>query len=202
MKELIVLCADKKIEQTIDGLLGRPAALRIHTIRYDIKVHPNRDPGCFHHAHTFLRPLRSQYGHALVVFDRDWAGASNRSAEELAVALNARLKADWRTKAAAVVISPELEAWVWSDSPRVESELGWPTQKGKLRAWLEAKGLWDSDSPKPKDPKKAVEVAVREVRLPWAAAVCRGLASKVSIERCTDAAFQQFLAILRAWFGK
>jgi len=43
---------------------------------------------------------------------------------------------------------------------------------------------------------------VREVRRPWAAAVCRGLASKVSVERCTDAAFQKFLALLKDWFGK
>jgi hypothetical protein len=202
MKDLIVLCADKKIENTIDGLLCRPVALRIRQIGYDIKVHSGRDPGCFHHAHNFLRPLRLQYDHALVVFDRDWEGAPTQSAQALEDAANARLKSDWKGKAASVVISPELEAWVWSDSPHVESELGWPSRLGKLRVWLEKKELWAVGSPKPTDPKKAVEVAAREARLPWTAAVCRELATKVSVDRCTDAAFQRFVSILRVWFGK
>jgi hypothetical protein len=201
MKNLIVLCADKKIENTIDALLGRPAALRIRQINYDIKVHANRDPGCFHYAHSFLKPLRLQYDHALVVFDRDWDGAPSQSAEALEDAVNTKLKADWGDKAASVVISPELEAWVWSDSPHVESELGWPSRLGGLRRWLEGKGLWSTVADKPADPKKAVEAATREAKVPWTAAVCRGLASNVSVDRCTDGAFQKLKAILNVWFG-
>jgi len=202
MKDLIVLCADRKIENTLEGLLDRPASLRIRQISYDIKVHSGRDPGCFHHAHNFLKPLRLQYDHALVVFDRDWSGAPSQSAEALEKATNARLKADWKGKAASVVISPELEAWVWSDSPHVESELGWPSRLGNLRRWLETKGLWSAGSDKPADPKKAVEAATREARLPWTAAVCKSLAFKVSVERCSDGSFHKLLAILQNWFGE
>jgi len=202
MKDLIVLCADKKIENTIDGLLGRPAALSIRQISYDIKVHAGRDPGCFHHAHNFLRPLRLQYDHALVVFDRDWDGAPSQSADLLEETVNGKLRIDWGQKAGSVVISPELEAWVWSDSPHVESELGWPPRIGNLRRWLEGKGLWADGSDKPADPKKAVEAATREARLPWTAAVCKGLAGKVSVERCTDDAFHKLRAILNSWFGE
>lgn len=191
-----MLCADKMIENTIDGLLGRTAALRIRQINYDIKVHAHRDPGCFHHAHSFLRPLRLQYDYALVVFDRDWDGAPSQSAEALEAAANTRLKADWGDKAASVVISPELESWVWSDSPHVESELGWPSCFGDLRGWLEGKGLWSAGADKPADPKKAVEVATRKAKVPWTAAVGRGLAAKVSVERSTDGAFQKLKAIL------
>jgi len=146
--------------------------------------------------------LRLQYDHALVVFDRDWSGAPSQSAEVLEEATNARLKADWKGKAASVVISPELEVWVWSDSPHVESELGWPLRLGSLRRWLEIKGLWSVGSDKPADPKKAVETATREARLPWTAAVCKSLASKVSVERCTDGSFQKLLAILQNWFDE
>ena len=202
MKDLIVLCADKKIENTIDGLLGRPTALRIRQISYEIKVHSGRDPGCFHYAHSFLRPLLLQYDHALVIFDRDWDGAPTQSAQALEDATNARLRAGWGDKAASVVISPELEAWVWSDSPHVEFELGWPSHLGDLRGWLERKGFWSTGADKPSDPKKAIEAATREARLPWTAAVCRGLAGKVSVDRCTDSAFQKMKAILSSWFGE
>jgi hypothetical protein len=116
-------------------------------------------------------------------------------------AVNTKLKADWGDKAASVVISPELEAWVWSDSPHVESELGWPSRLGGLRGWLEEKGLWGTGAEKPAGPKKAVEAATREAKVPWTAAVCRGLASNVSVDRCTDGAFQKLKAILNGWFG-
>ena len=202
MKDLVVLCADKKIENTMEGLLSRPEALRTRQISYEIKVHSGRDPGCFHHGHNFLRPLRSQYGHALVVFDSDWSGAPSQSAEALEQAADARLRTDWGEKGASVVISPELEAWVWSDSPHVASELGWPSRLGNLRQWLEEKGLWDAGSAKPADPKKAVQAATREARTPWTSAICKSLASKVSVERCSDRSFQKLRSILENWFGE
>jgi hypothetical protein len=202
MTDLIVLCADKKIENTIIGLFGRPASLRIRQISYDIKVHSGRDPGCFHHAHNFLRPLRLQYDHALVIFDREWSGAPSQSAEALEEATDIRLRTDWGDKGASVVISPELEAWVWSDSPHVESELGWPPHLGNLRQWLEGKHLWDAGSAKPSDPKKAVQTATREARTPWTSAICKSLATKVSLDRCSDRSFQKLRSILENWFGE
>jgi hypothetical protein len=202
MRDLIVLCADKKIEHTIGGLLDRTAALRIRPITYDIKVHSGRDPGCFFHAHSFLRPLRVEYDHALVVFDQAWEGAPVQRSEDLERSLTERLRLDWSDKGACVVISPELEVWVWSDSPHVQKQLCWPARRGDLRLWLESRGFWVAGAPKPTDPKAAVETVVREVRVPWTAAMCRSLAAKVSTERCSDPAFRRFLEIIRNWFGK
>ncbi len=126
-RDLIVLVADKNTEFSIRGLLSkRSSALRIRPLVFDIFVHPQRDPGCLRLAHDFLRPHSSRYGHALVVLDRDGCGQEHRKKRtELEQQIEERLaQSGWSTgRAAAVVIEPELEAWVWSQSPHVEAGL-------------------------------------------------------------------------------
>ena len=200
MKDLIVLCADKKIEKTLEGLFGRTEALRIRTIGYEIKVHPQRDPGCYHQAAAFLKPLHSMFAHALVVFDREWEGSPSQDAKKLAQTVKSALFADWEERAGVVVIEPELEAWVWSDSPHVEEGLGWAKKGVRLRAWLESRGFWQQGQAKPSDPKAAVTAAVKEARIPWNSAVCKQLASKISVDRCTDDSFSKLRTLLSSWF--
>lgn len=65
-----------------------------------------------------------------------------------------------------VVIDPELEIWVWSASPHVEDVLGWKGSTPPLRSWLCNQGLWGDDRPKPQDPKRAMEGALYEKRIP------------------------------------
>jgi hypothetical protein len=202
MKGLVVLCADKKIEATIGALLQRAGSLKIRPVEFEIKVHPQRDPGCYHQAAAFLRPLRASFEHALVVFDKAWEGAPSQDAAELTGRVQEALAADWGDAGDVVVIDPELEVWVWSDSPHVETILGWKGRKPALREWLIDEGLWGGGSPKPENPKTAVERAVREVRARWTAAVCKRLAETVSVERCTDSSFGRLKGLLSKWFGQ
>ncbi len=200
MTDLIVLCADKKIEATIAGLLDRPEALRIRRVQFVINVHPQRDPGCYHQGAAFLRPLRSFFEHALIVFDRSWEGAPPEAVDGLTGDLEGRLSRTWGQAAGAVAIDPELEAWVWSDSPHVDAILGWEGRIPSLRAWLASNGLWEAHSPKPSNPKAAVELAIREVRGRWTAALCRRLAESVSVDRCRDLSFAKLRGLLTKWF--
>lgn len=125
-KDLIALVADKSIECTLRGLLSRPEALRIRSILCDVFVHPERDPACLRKAAPFLRPYTEAYRHALVIFDRDGCGGGERLRVQLEAEVERLLaKAGWGDRAAAVVIDPELENWVWSDSPQVDRVLGW-----------------------------------------------------------------------------
>ena len=76
---------------------------------------------------------------------------------ELERELDARLdKADWQGRARAVVIDPETEIWLWSDSPHVAAVLGWGSEKGDLRAWLNERGLLAAGAMKPTRPKEAL----------------------------------------------
>lgn len=200
MKDLVCLVADNNIKAALRGLFGRPRALGLRAIDFDIFVHFRRDSGCCHEAHEFLRPHRHGYRHGLVVFDRDWDGAPSRNALELEATVRGRLGDDgW---ADVVVIDPELEAWVWSDSPHVAEALGWRARNPPLRSWLEALSLWKAGQPKPSDPKAAVESALREVRVPRSSAIYETLAKRVSVERCTDASFKRFRERLTGWFAE
>lgn len=198
MKDLLCLAADKNIEAALRGLLARHEALGLRAFDVDVLVHPRRDPGCYHEAHEFLRPFREIYDHALVVFDRAWDGAPSQDALVLECDVRERLGGDgWGD---VVVLDPEIEVWVWSDSPHVDECLGWSKRNPNLRTWLHEQALWTDGHAKPDDPKMAVERALRAVKIPRSSAIYGNLARRVSMERCTDGSFARFRARLDAWF--
>jgi hypothetical protein len=202
VKDLVCLVADKNMEAALGGLLGRPEALGIRPLQHDLPVHPRRDPGCFHGAAELLETFRGSHRHALVLLDRAWQGAPHETADALEAALNTRLEragmAGW---ARGVVIEPELEIWVWSDSPHVEEVLGWKGRVPTLTTWLRSEGLWPETSTKPPDPKAALERALFTARKRRSSAIYRSLATRVSVARCTDPSLGRLLAVLRSWFG-
>jgi len=201
MKDLVILVADKNIEYTVQGLLGRPHDLGIRDIEWDLFVHPRRDPGCLNEAHEFLRPMTRDYAYALVLFDRHGCGRENDPSDALSDRVRSRLARNgWPERAEVVVLDPELEAWVWSPSPHVEECLGWTHQHPPLREWLAEQGYWPRQTPKPPDPKAAMEAVLRQVRKPRSSAIYLDLARQVSLHGCTDAAFRRFGETLRRWF--
>ncbi len=202
-KDLIVIAADKNIEQTLHGILRRPDALGIREISFDIISDQVRaDPGCLNHSHTVMRLYQDTHTHGMVVFDRVGCGKESADREALEAEVEARLNQNgWAGRSAAVVIDPELEAWVWSDSPHVETALGWGGRIPRLRQWLENKGFVKSDALKPEDPKAAVEIALKCVRKPRSSARYRQIAERVGFGKCIDPAFLKLKTVLKDWFG-
>jgi hypothetical protein len=198
--DLILLVADKNIEFGIRGLLDRPQALGIRPLTVKIYVHPQRDPACARKAHEFLRQFCRDYDRALVVFDHQGCGIENRTPFEIEGQVREVLSANgWDGRADAVVIAPELEAWVFSTSPQVETCLNWPGPE-PLRQWLERRGLWLQQHQKPADPKTALEKALAALRRPRSSAIYESLAGAVVFGQCQDAAFNRFRAVLQNWF--
>ena len=201
--DLIVLVADKNMASAVEGLLSRPEALGISAIQRDVYTHPERDPGCLRKSADFLKPFTSGYAHALVLLDRDGCGMDQLSRRELEQQVETQLDSGgWGDRAAAIVIDPELEAWVWSDSPEVSSVLGWGVRTPDLRTWLHEQGFPCDGMQKPVRPKEAVERVLREVRKPRSSAIYEELATKVSVRRCTDPAFGKLKETLKAWFSE
>lgn len=202
MIDLVILVADRSIEAAVRGLLSRPDAIGIRPLTYEIVVHPNRDPGCFHSPDELLDGYRGRARHALVILDRGWQGVPANDARELERMIEERLNTSaapgW---ARTVVIDPELEAWVFSDSPHVANTLGWSGTTEEMRNSLQIAGLWPHDLPKPPDPKQAMERLVRKAGVPRSSSLYRRLASRVSFQRCQDPAFLRLLDTLREWFG-
>ncbi len=171
-KDLILLVADKDMEFSLKGLLSRFRSLKIRQVAFDLYVHPERDPGCLLRAHDFLRPFASQYERTLVLLDHDGCGQESEERSKLESDLEKRLFDNgWEARAAAIVIAPELENWVWSDSPKVDIALGWEGKAPPLRDWLGEKGLLQAGDVKPADPKRAVEMALWTVSKPKSSAI-------------------------------
>lgn len=202
MMDLVVLVPDRNIESSILGILTRTASLEIRPVNSKVFLHVQRDPGCFGRAHDFLAPHRMQFRHALVVFDRIGSGCESQSREEIEQAVEYRLaRSGWGSEARCIVIDPEVETWVWSDSPHVADVLGWQGPTTSLRDWLVADGLWQREQLKPQDPKRAMEAVLRRVGQPRSSALYLRLARSVGLTRCTDPAFTKLRAVLREWFA-
>lgn len=200
-KDLVVLVADQPMVFTLRGLLSRHAALGIRPLTFDIYSHPDHDPGCLLRGHDLLRLYVKRYSHALVIFDQEGCGREEAPRETLEHEVEDRLsKSGWGDRAAAIAISPELEVWVWSDSPQVDSVLGWSGRQPDLRSWLVAEGFAKTRQSKPGRPKEAFEKVLRQAPKAKSSSLYRQLAERVSVERCVDLAFLKLKATLQSWF--
>ena len=203
LRELVLLVADTHTEAAFLGLFSRPQRLGIAPFRQPptIFVHGESDSGCLRKGADFLRNFANQYQRALLVFDRHGCGHEQKAASDLEGEVRWQLRnRGWSDRADVVVLDPELEVWVWSDSPHVERCLGWSGQQPTLRHWLKSNYDWEPGHGKPEDPQGVLEAALREVRQPKSSSLFRRLAETVSLRRCTDPAFGRLCGILRRWF--
>lgn len=201
MKDLFCLVADVNMKAGVAALLERPESLGICSITSELVAHPRRDPGCFHDPEGLLRGARAECRHAIVLLDYAWDGAPAGGAEVTERKLESRLAVSGLSGwAHGIVIEPELEAWLFSDSPHLATALGW-SDRSILRTALADEGLWPAEAAKPPDPKAAVSWALQQVRKPRSSSIYRDLASRVGIARCRDRSFLRFRRLLRQWFG-
>jgi len=199
--DLVVLTADKNMKFALQGLLNRSEALQIRPITVLFYIHPESDPGCLLRADAFLRPFINQFAHAIVIFDREGCGRQHKMREELEEEVfSGLLRSGWVDRASVIVIDPELENWVFSDSPEVDVAMGWAGRDPSLRSWLKAQGFIMSGQAKPSRPKEAMEAALRHVRMPRSSSIYGQLAERVGLTRCTDRAFIKLINTLQPWF--
>lgn len=197
----MVLVADKDMEQTVKALLSRRQALNIKQITFDIHIHPQRDPGCFSRGEEFLRPFHNLYKYGLIIFDREGCGRENLSREDIEEDIENRLSSSgWGDRALGIAIDPELEIWVWSDSPEVDQVLGWGTRSPELRTWLQENNFLIDGQTKPASPKEAVERVLKLTKKPRSASLYFKLAERVGVNRCSDPAFLKLKTTLHNWF--
>ena len=199
-RDLAVLVADLDIENAIRGLLLQAANLNIKPPSFDIDRHFGRDPGCRKHAAEQLRPMLDRYRHALVVFDRDGCGSAN-SREIIQKEVETQLDANgWRGRAKAIVIAPELEAWIWNDAPQALRAMNWDKSYTELQKFLRSRNLWPKRSPKPPDPKAAMKATLRATGARRSPRVLFQLANEIDPRGCQDPAFNELMRTLREWF--
>jgi hypothetical protein len=199
-RDLIVVTADADAKLAVETLLSRNQSLGIRPVEFRCVRYQGRDAGCRSLVHDFLRPFCRQYGHALVVFDRHGCG-DDRERRAIEADVELRLTANGWNECAAVVIDPELEAWVWSPSPAVGHALGWTANEPQLRTWLHDRGMLQPGHAKPDVPKEAMHAALRKAGRPTSPAIFAEIAERVSFASCVDPAFEKLVATLRKWFA-
>ncbi len=145
---------------SLQEILARNDSLGARPFSYDVYSHPEHDPGVLLRGHLLLQPLRQEYAHAVVVFDRDGCGSA-RPAAELSAAVQGNMdRSGWAGRSAVTVLDPELEVWVWAGSPHVAKALGWKRPE-TLTRWLKDKGHLSEGAAKPINPKSAMGAALQ-----------------------------------------
>jgi len=186
----------------VASLLKRSDALGIRQITTDIRRHPQKDSGSCLGGINFLDPFSGQYEHALLIFDHEGSSRENEEPARIEEDLEKQLsRTGWGQRASVIVLTPELESWVWSDSAHVEKALGWVDAGSTLREWLIGRGFLATDERKPSRPKEAMEAVLWKVKKPRSSAIYQALAQNVSVKRCSDRAFGKFKSRLSEWFS-
>lgn len=203
LKDLIIVVADSEMDFVMHSLLEqRHQSLGIRQIAFDIKRHIHRDAGCLTDCHNYLREDLRYYHYSMVIFDKEGCGREQYSRTEIELEVEDRLSINgWSDRCAAIVIDPELEAWVWSDSSEVDMIFGWKDRTPPLREWIKSKTpYWPVENLKPERPKEALQSAMKAVRQPFSSRLFSDLAQAVSLQRCIDPSFLKFKNILTKWF--
>lgn len=200
-KDLVILAADKDTEFAVRGLLSRHHSLGISKPDYDLYVHSKHDPGCLIGSPDFLRIFVNSHHRALVIFDREGCGKENLSREEIERDVENRLTANgWDDRCSVIVLDPEVEIWVWSDSPHVDRILGWENRQPSLNEWMTNQGHIRPGDIKPSRPKEVFLQALRMSEIPKSSGLFQQLAKSVSLDGCIDPSFQKLRTLLRGWF--
>jgi hypothetical protein len=200
MQDLVILVADKNTQFALRGALRRPEALGVRTISHEFRMHPGRDGGVRTSGVDVLAREHRRFAHALLIFDLEGSGADDtRTALDIESDLDTRLEPVWGGDAKSIVVTPEVDIWLWGTDNALHDVLRWPL-KASMRGWLRDRGFGFDASDKPKRPKEAMEAMIPVHRQPRSSALYEKITGKISLRRCADPAFLRLREALRRWF--
>lgn len=199
MKDLVLVVADKDAQYALKGALDRPEALGIRNISFDFRMHPGRDGGVRKTGVQMLAVERARFSHGLLLFDYEGSG-SEQPAAVLESELDGEIRTSWGDRGKAIVITPEVDAWIWGSNNALEEAIGWKESQ-RVRDYLQSQGYSLDSHSKPLRPKEAFDSVLVKIRTPHSSALYEKVARKLSIRRCVDPSFKRLLNQLQLWFG-
>jgi len=202
MKDIIILVADSYQEKVLEALLPRlPLSSGTRPFTYDFIRNPGHDSGAYNDSHELLRPYSKQYFYALVLMDYEGCGVEHqKSAAEVEKYVTELLdRSGWENRNKVVVITPELETWMWMDNLHVTNAIGWE-QKESLYEWARNNKFIKKEAHKPERPKETLEKALKLSGTAKSAAIYKKIATHASYKKCEDYAFKSMISKLQEWF--
>ena len=199
MNDLLVVVPDKTWKAVIDELLRRPEALSIRKINWTVAVHTGRDCGVRAKGPELAAGLSRLYSRAILLLDHEGCG-DLRSPEKIEEDLRGKLRSHWADRADAIVISPELEIWLWRALSQMARLL--EVSAEKLREKLSKLGYLKVQGKKPERPKEAFLALLKEEKKIPSAALYAEIARQASLrlEGCQSQSYPRFVTLLRSWF--
>ena len=115
MKDLLVYLADADALAFLRSILQKPRALSTRDFSFEILRHPLRDAGMVQSGAELARMKKREYSKALLVWDHHGSGQDHKmSPTEAVTKMQEKLDLyTWSNNSAVVVLSPELEQWLW-----------------------------------------------------------------------------------------
>lgn len=211
-ERLAILVPDGAYPEVLRALLGeRCESLGIRIVGFEVVKDALRDSSP--DSAQLLRSYLGQCTHALVLRDLHGSGAEAAGAKALELRIEAELHANgWpKTNAAAIVVEPEIEAWLRFDSTHMAALVKGRARRSREKADLlfplsREKAINQSGgasaSGKPINPKEAFEAILREFGIQRSNALYGILAGKESLKNCIVPSFQRLTELLRKWFPK
>lgn len=194
-----MLVADKNMQFAMQGGLDRPESLGTRPISFDFRQHPGRDGGARTNGAQVLALEKARFSHALLVLDHEGSGAGELGALALETQLDEQLKSTWSDRAKAIVITPEVDIWMWGSDNKLAEILKWPRQES-IRDWLRDAGFDVTENGKPQRPKESLEAVFRVCKRPRSSAAYQQIAAGISLARCEDPVFLRLRNQLQRWF--
>ena len=210
MRDCFFLVADKDMRFALKGLFERREVYRSigcapfpFSVTADCLVAGNHDPDIYRKSPGYTRPIQRSHRHLVVMLDSHWGGSPGADAISERISDDLQRSGWPADRFAVIVIAPELEVWMWQDRPQVADALAFNSDRfGKptLRAWLGERGLWLPEENKPREPKRAFNETLARASRPRSATIYEKIASRVTLQHCTDPAFNTLCDALRRWF--
>lgn len=201
MKDLFVLVADIDIEITIRTLLQvRRNSLAIRDLSFEVKRHPERDPGIFNYGLEFIRNYQNDYQKFILIFDYEGCGSTNSPRQIQENLREEAVRYGFNPgQVEVIIIQPEFESWVWKSRHHLAKLLEW--SEADMNLWLKRNFGLEKEE-KPQHPKEVYEQLLRYKKKHDSSKNFEMITKRTGLKNCQDLAFQLLAETLRKWFPK
>lgn len=206
MKDLLVYAADADAMAFMRGMLGKPRALGIRPVDFDIERHPQRDAGMVQSGAELARMKKGHYHKVLLMWDHHGSGREHKQTPgQVQADTQAKLDAyTWKDNSAVTVLIPELEQWLWFCENAVAAHC--QITLNQLAQWVDERAARLGKPAavlKQEQPKELFEYVMREK---LERTISPRDFEEIGVQAGVNgllgcASFSAIVGILRAWFS-